>query len=134
MKRIAACAILVLLACPAFAKPKEKVYQLSCDKVWAAVKSASAPPHYNFAQLDDKTMKGIISTGNNFSGKRYLDVTLTGTGATCTVALGGSYSGLEHNDKGDLFKRIDDALAEGNPAAAPAAVPAAAPAATTPKS
>jgi hypothetical protein len=127
MKRVLAVVLLVLLACPAFAKPKEKIYQATCDKVWAAVKIATAPPHYNFAQLDDAQKKGMVSTGNNFSGKRYLDITLTGNENTCKVAIGGSYSGLEHNDKGDLFKRIDDALAQGDATAPPAAAPAAAP-------
>jgi hypothetical protein len=126
MKRMLACVLLVLVACPAFAKPKEKIYQATCDRVWAAVKIATAPPHYNFAQLDDAQKKGMVSTGNNFSGKRYLDVTLTGNENTCKVAIGGSYSGLEHNDKGDLFKRIDDALAQ-DPTPAPA-TPTAAPA------
>jgi hypothetical protein len=126
MKRMLACVLLVLVACPAFAKPKEKIYQATCDRVWAAVKIATAPPHYNFAQLDDAQKKGMVSTGNNFSGKRYLDVTLTGNENTCKVAIGGSYSGLEHNDKGDLFKRIDDALAQDStPApATPTAAPA----------
>jgi hypothetical protein len=101
MKRVLACVLLVLVACPAFAKPKEKIYQATCDRVWAAVKIATAPPHYNFAQLDDAQKKGMVSTGNNFSGKRY-------------------------NDKGDLFKRIDDALAQDStPApATPTAAPA----------
>lgn len=104
--------VLLLIACarPTLAKPKEKIYPASCDRVWAAVKIATGPPHYNFAQLDDTQKKGIVSTGNAVSGKRYLDITLTGTGDTCTVAIGGNFSGLAHNDKGDLFKRIDDAL------------------------
>jgi hypothetical protein len=104
-----ALAVLVV-ASPAFAKPRLKTYQVSCDHVWAAVKIASAPPHYNFAQLDDAQKKGMISTGNDFSGKRYLDITLTGSGETCTVAVGGQYSGIAHDDKGDLYKRIDEAL------------------------
>jgi hypothetical protein len=101
-----------LAANPALAKPKEKTYPASCDQVWAAVKTATEPPHYNFAQLDDAQKKGTISTGNTMSGKRYLDITLSGAGSTCTVAIGGNFSGLAHNDKGDLFKRIEQALAE----------------------
>ncbi len=103
---------LLLAASPAVAKPKEKTYPASCDRVWAAVKIATAPPHYNFAQLDDGQKKGIVSTGNNWSGKRMLDIALSGSGDTCTVAIGGIFSGLVHNDKGDLFKRIEQALAK----------------------
>lgn len=112
MKRFLIALVLMAFANPVFAKPKEQVFAASCDRVWSAVKIATAPPHYNFAQLDDAQKKGIISTGNAFSGKRYLDITLTGSGETCTVALGGNFSGITHNDKGDLFKRIEDALAQ----------------------
>jgi hypothetical protein len=112
MKQCFMAVILTTLASPIFAKPKEQVYAASCERVWAAVKIATAPPHYNFSQLDDAQKKGIVSTGNAFSGKRYLDITLTSSGETCTVALGGNFSGITHNDKGDLFKRIEDALAQ----------------------
>ena len=111
MKQFLIAMVLVAFAAPVFAKPKEQVFAASCDRVWAAVKIATAPPHYNFAQLDDAQKKGIVSTGNTMSGKRYLDITLTGSGETCTVALGGNFSGITHNDKGDLFKRIEEALA-----------------------
>jgi hypothetical protein len=119
--------ILAICSTPAFAKPRLRTYQSPCSQVWPAVKRATAPPHYNFAQMDDAQMKGLVSTGNNWSGKRYLDITLTApTPGSCTVAVGGQYSGLEHNDKGDLFNRIDDELKSGAPAspagtAAPAA-------------
>jgi len=56
--------------------------------------------------LDDAQKKGIVSTGNTLTGKRNLDITLTGSGGTCTVAVGGTFSGLVHDDKGDLFERI----------------------------
>jgi hypothetical protein len=111
MKRFLFVVILTAFASTAFAKPKEQVYAASCDRVWAAVKVATGPPHYNFAQLDDAQKKGIVSTGFSLS-KRYLDITLSGSGETCTVAVGGTFSGLAHNDKGDLFKRINDALAQ----------------------
>jgi len=115
--------LVVLAASPTYGKPKEKTYQGSCDRVWAAVKKAVAPPHYNYAQLDDSQKKGIVSTGNTFSGKRYLDITLTGGGDTCTVAIGGNFSGVTHNDKGDLFARIDEAMTETTSAVSPAKTP-----------
>jgi len=102
----------VASASSAIAKPKENTYPTSCDRVWAAVKLVTAPPHYNFTQLDDAQKKGIVSTGNALTGKRILDITLSGTGNTCTVAIGGVFSGLVHNDKGDLFERIKEALGE----------------------
>jgi hypothetical protein len=113
MKRSFVYTILTLAAATSgIAKPKENIYPASCDRVWAAVKRATAPPHYNFAQLDDAQMKGMISTGNFATGKRVLDITLSGTGNSCTIAIGGIFSGLVHNDKGDLFDRIKRALVE----------------------
>jgi hypothetical protein len=103
---------LTLALVPAFAKPKAKTYPASCDRVWSAVKRASVLSQYNFAMLDDAQKKGILSTGNNLSGKRNLDITLTGTGDSCTVAIGGIFSGLVHNDKGDLFNRIEEGVME----------------------
>lgn len=113
MRRTVAAIILVFTGLtPALAKPKEKTYAASCDRVWLAVKHSTVPPHYNFAQLDDAQEKGIISTGNFATGKRLLDIRLSGNGNTCTVAIGGNFSGLVHNDKGDLFERIKEALVE----------------------
>ncbi len=121
----------------AFAKPKVKIYPQNCNQVWAAVKTATASSHYNFAQLDDAQKKGMVSTGNNWSGKRYLDIALTSpTPDTCDVAVGGVFSGLAHDDKGDLFGRIEEALKAPPQAATPsAATPSAAsPAALSPAS
>ena len=101
---------LTLIAIPVFAAPKSQAYPASCGRVWAAVKRVAVPPHYNFAMLDDAQKKGIVSTGNNLSGKRNLDITLSGTGDSCTAAIGGTFSGLAHNDKGDLYARIEKEL------------------------
>lgn len=112
--RLTCCLALVIAAVPAMAKPRVKIFSNNCDRVWAAVKVATGPPHYNFAQLDDAQKKGIVSTGNSLTDKRYLDITLTSpTPTSCSVAVGGEYSGLIHNDKGDLFSRIQDALQAG---------------------
>ena len=110
MKRTLIAFAILVAATPVLAKPKQKTYPASCDRVWTAVKRAATPPHYNFAQLDDAQEKGIVSMGNTMTGKRYLDITLSGSGDTCTVAVGGNFSGLAHNDKGDLFKRIEEAF------------------------
>jgi subtilisin family serine protease len=104
--------MILALGIPLLGAPKTKVYPASCDRVWAAVKVAATPPHYNFAMLDDGQKKGIVSTGSGMTGKRNLDLTLTGTGESCTVAIGGSFSGLAHDDKGDLFKRIEAGFAQ----------------------
>ena len=80
MKQMLIVLALAFAALPAFAAAKPKTYPASCDRVWAAVKRATAPPHYNFAMMDDAQKKGIVSTGNSLSGKRNLDITLSGVG------------------------------------------------------
>lgn len=110
MKRLLTALVLVTVPTTAFAKPKTQAYPANCDRVWAAVKLAAIPPHYNFAMLDDAQKKGIISTGSGLTGKRILDITLTGKGDSCSVSVGGAFSGLAHNDKGDLFARIQKEL------------------------
>ena len=119
------CVVGLLVSSPiAFAKPKEKIFQANCDQVWGAVKKATAPPHYNFAQLDDAQKKGIVSTGNSWSGKRYLDISPTApTPDTCTVALGGQFSGITPDDNGDLFARIEEVLKSTAPPTSQPATP-----------
>ncbi len=120
--RVACVIALTTTSAVAFAKPKVKTYPQSCNQVWAAVKTATSSPHYNFAQLDDSQKKGLVSTGNNLTGKRYLDITLTSpTPETCDVAVGGVFSGFAHDDKGDLFGRIEEAMKAPSPSTAPPA-------------
>jgi hypothetical protein len=101
---------LLIAAAPAMAGPREKTYPVDCGRLWAAVRATSVPPHYNYTQLDDAERKGVVSTGSTLSGKRYLQISLSGSGDTCTLSIDGVFSGLAHNDKGDLLKRIDEAL------------------------
>jgi hypothetical protein len=111
MKKLTWGLAVLLLGTTTPAKPKGKIYPASCDRVWDAVKRATAPPNYNFAQLDDAQKKGVVFTGSTLADRgRELDITLSGSGNTCTVWVAGSFSGLAHNDKGDLFKRIDASL------------------------
>ena len=119
MKRTLFILAFAIAASPTFAAPRTKTYPGRCYRVWAAVKAATAPPHYNFAMLDDAQKKGIVSTGSGLTGKRNLDIMLSGTGDACTVSVGGSYSGLVHNDKGDVFKRIEAAFTETSSSESP---------------
>ena len=112
MKRIGQ--VIWTLACAATlasAAPNKKTFPADCETVWAAVKRATAPPHYNFAMFSDAEKKGIVSTGSAFTGKRTLDITLLGAGDSCTVAIGRLVPLMSFNDdKGDLFKRIEEQI------------------------
>ena len=106
---------LALLALPLIAAPQKKTLPYSCDQVWAAVKRASIPPHYTFAMLDDAQKKGIVSTGTRFSGQRNLDIALSASGDKCTVSVFGAWSGIQNDDKGDLFKRLEAEIKTPSP-------------------
>ena len=117
MKTLLIALILLVAASPALAKPATKTYPRSCAQVWQVVESTpTGPGHpYSSSMLDDKRFKAEFVTGHGaWTGKRTLYLTLSGTGDTCTVAIEGVFSGLAHDDKGDLFKRIDKALSESN--------------------
>lgn len=112
--------ILVAAASPALAKPATRTYSRSCAQVWQVVESTpTGPGHpYSSSMLDDKRLKAEFVTGHGaWTGKRTLYLTLSGSGDTCTVAIEGVFSGLAHDDKGDLFKRIERALSEDSPQA-----------------
>lgn len=49
--------LLAITSAPLVAGPKQKTFVTNCDRVWSAVKRATAPPHYNFAMLDDAQKK-----------------------------------------------------------------------------
>ena len=113
MKILVISLILLVTVSPALAKPATKTYPHSCEKIWQVVESTpTGPGHpYSSSMLDDKRLKAEFVTGHGaWTGKRTLYLTLSGTGDTCTVAIEGVFSGLAHNDKGDLFKRIEEAL------------------------
>ena len=113
MKTLVITLILLVTVSPAYAKPATRTYPNSCEQVWKIVESTpTGPGHpYSSTMLDDKRLKAEFVTGHGaWTGKRTLYLTLSGTGDTCTVAIEGVFSGLAHNDKGDLFKRIEEAL------------------------
>ncbi len=90
-------------------KPATKVYPVSCETLWTATKKAVSN-HYDVLSLDDKEQAGSFTTGSIWSGIRPLAFHLEGTGKSCTVYVTGHFSGITHNDKGDLFKRIEEQL------------------------
>jgi hypothetical protein len=105
--------VLTLLfpACAAQAKPRTKTYAVSCERLWKAVEDVANGKEYSSSMLDDKRYKAELVTGHgNWTGKRTLYITLTGSADTCEAAIEGVFSGITHNDKGDLFTRLDEAL------------------------
>lgn len=98
-------------ATPAFSKPKPatRTFNAACANVWNATKTA-VKEHYDVLNLNDQDQSGSFTTGSAWTGVRPIAFSLSGTGNTCTVSVTGHFSGLIHNDKGDLFSRIGEAL------------------------
>ncbi|TMI88340.1 MAG: hypothetical protein E6H00_12975 [Bacillati bacterium ANGP1] len=108
--------VFVLFCCGGLdAKPRVKVFPVSCARVWKAVETVANGKDYSSSMLDDKRMKASLVTGHGaWTGKRTMYLSLQGSGDSCSVSVEGIFSGLAHNDKGDLFKRIEEGLLIGN--------------------
>jgi len=117
-------ALITILACLllstlGFAKPKPatRTYKVSCSEVWKVTKVV-VREHYDVLNLNDQEQAGSFTTGSIWSGVRPIAFSLSGTGDTCTVSVTGHFSGLIHDDKGDFFRRIQEALNEATSNAA----------------
>jgi hypothetical protein len=108
--------LLLLLPTTGIAKPRTKVYPVSCEKVWRAVE-AVAKEHYNqsLSVLDNQKLRADLTIGKHSfaTAPRTINLSLAPSETGCEVAIDGNFSGLAHNDKGDLFKRIDEATLRG---------------------
>src|SRR5438105_2252528 len=94
------------------AKPRTKTYALTCDRVWKAVETVASSGEYVATMLDDRRHKAQFTMGKGaWNSQRSIFVTLDNSEANCcAVTVEGTFSGFAHNDKGDLFKRLDAAL------------------------
>ena len=121
----------LLLSCltvPAFGKTHKDVFDVPCTTLWPAVKDVLRNSgKYGIIGIDSQEMTASYNIGGTLGGKRINSLVLNVQGQKCELQVQTAYSGLIHDDYGDLKKRVDDSLAKQK-AAAPAA-PAAAPAA-----
>ena len=114
MKMLKAVALLFLLTASlnilAKPKPVTKEYPTPCSVVWQAAKSAFKE-HYEVLSWNAEDQTGSLATGSGSTGVWMLTFSLSRSsgGSSCTVSVTG-HSGVIHNDKADLFKRIADAL------------------------
>lgn len=95
-------------------------YQVPCSDLWPAVKDAlSNPANYTIVKNDDGKMT------STFKVKHQIHVTITETllqrnnkatlvskGTSCEMQNVSNYSGVEHDDRGDFKKRVDESLAK----------------------
>ncbi len=107
----------VLLTCaavstPSFAKTHKDDYNVPCPKLWAAVKDTLRNSgKYGILGISDEEMTASYIIGGSLGGKRINSLVLNPKGSGCDLQTQTAYSGLIHNDAGDLRKRIDASLA-----------------------
>jgi hypothetical protein len=137
----------LVVALPAFGETYRYTYPVACSDLWPAVKDVlSDPANYQVKSSDDKKFTASYKVNHSIHVtitetvlQRTNKVTLVTQGTGCEMQVVSNYSGVEHDDRGDFKKRVDDSLAKlqtpkrsdsSTPAAPPAdsAPPAAAPA------
>jgi len=114
-------AVLALaLAAPGFGKTYKTTYPVSCSDLWPAVKDALANPdnHYEVVASDDTQMHADYNVHHEahvtISGailQRMNKVTLVPQGTGCEMQVVSNWSGVEHSDRSDFKRRVDESLA-----------------------
>ncbi len=110
-------AAIALLSCvavssPGFAKTHKDDYDVPCAKLWKAVKDTLRNSgKYGIVGISDEEMTASYIIGGGLGGKRINSLVLNPNGNGCELQDQTAYSGLAHNDAGDLRKRVDASLA-----------------------
>jgi len=136
-------ATLLLLATvsPAAAKTHKDVYNVPCSTLWPAVKDVLRNSgKYGIIGIDSTEMTASYNIGGSLGGKRINSLVLNVQGNNCELQVQTAFSGLAHDDYGDLKKRVDASLgkmqppqpAPGQPAPAAQTAPTAPAQETTP--
>lgn len=111
MKRFILAILLPLLALPAYAKTHSDLYKVSCSVLWPAVKDTLRNSgKYGIIGIDNEEMTASYNIGGTLGGKRTNSVILNSKENGCEMQVQTAYSGLTHDDAGDLKKRVDESL------------------------
>ena len=121
MRLIAETLLLLALACAAFGMTYKSSYSVPCSDLWPAVKDTLGNPdnHYEVVRSDDAQMHAEYNVHHEahvtISGailQRMNKVTLVPKGEGCEMQVVSNWSGIEHSDRSDFKKRVDDSLAK----------------------
>jgi hypothetical protein len=96
-----------------FAKTHRELFSVSCDTLWPAVKDVIRNSgKYGVIGIDNTEMTISYNIGGFLGGKRTNSLVLNRqSDNSCEMQVQTSFSGLAHNDEGDLKKRIEAELA-----------------------
>ncbi len=120
MKHLVLALMSLSLALPVFGKTYKSTYSVPCSEVWGGVKDTlSVPENYAVVESDDANMTAtyrvkhaVHVTITETVLQRKNKVTLVPQGPTCEMQVVSNYSGVEHNDRDDFKKRVDESLAK----------------------
>ena len=95
---------------PSFAKTHKDNFDVSCTVLWPAVKDPLRNSRkYGIIGSDSTEMTASYNIGGFLGGKRINSLVLNPKGDNaCEMQVQASYNGLEHNDAGDLKKRVQE--------------------------
>jgi hypothetical protein len=111
MKRLAVLFFLVLLATSAIAKTHNDMFNVPCSVLWPAVKDTLRNSgKYGVIGIDNNEMTASYNIGGFMGGKRINSLILNDKGQSCELQVQTSYSGLTHDDAGDMKDRIEKSL------------------------
>jgi len=111
MKRFLFLTLLATLTLPALAKTHKDLYNVPCNVLWPAVKDTLRNSgKYGIIGIDNEEMTASYNIGGTLGGKRTNSVVLNSKENGCEMQIQTAYSGITHDDAGDLKKRVDESL------------------------
>ena len=112
MKRCLSVFLVLILSGAAFAKTHKDLFNVPCSELWPAVKDTLRNSgYYGIIGISNEEMTASYNIGGNLGGKRINSLVLNSQGENaCEMQVQTAYSGVIHNDEGDLKKRVDQSL------------------------
>jgi len=109
MKQFILILAVLTVAVPGLAKTHKDVFGVPCTTLWPAVKDTLRNSgKYGIIGIDSTEMTASYTTG---AFKRVNSLVLNPRGrSSCEMQVQTYYSGLSHNDAGDLKKRVQESL------------------------
>jgi hypothetical protein len=101
----------LLLPTAGLAKTHRDDFSVSCKTLWPAVKDTLRNSgKYGIVGISDSEQTASYIIGGFLGGKRINSLVLNPTKKGCELQTQTSFSGLAHNDAGDLKKRVEESL------------------------
>ena len=110
-RRMVLAMLFLVLGGAAVAKTHHDMFDVPCKTLWPAVKDTLRNSgKYGIIGIDNEEMTASYNIGGYMGGKRTNSLVLNSKGNQCELQVQTSYSGLVHNDEGDLKDRIEQSL------------------------